>query len=225
MKSLRLLTFGLLFFHAFTFSQNHDLGGWYMYFANAKIGESPFRIHFELQDRNHFAFKDLDQFLTRVGLQYNYKDQITFTGGYGFIQSEMIGDLDMPKVENRIYQEALIPQHISKVRLQHRFRYEQRFIEGIDFKTRYRYSLSLTVPLVRLEEKNQKIFANIYNELFINGEKLTENAALFDRNRLYMGAGFRFNPNLALQMGYMNQIFSDFSQPKLMVSLHHNLVI
>ncbi len=222
---LRLLTFGLLFYHTFSFSQNQNLGGWYMYFANAKIGESPFRVHFEAQDRNHFTFKDLDQLLIRTGLQYNYKDQITFTGGYGFIQSEMIGDLNIPKVENRIYQEVLITQSISKVKLQHRFRYEQRFIEGLDFKTRYRYSLSLTAPIIRFEDSNQNIFANVYNELFINGEKLTQEDTVFDRNRLYMGAGFRFNPNLAIQMGWMNQIFTDFSQPKLMLSLHHNLTI
>lgn len=205
-------------------AQKTNLGGWYMYFANAKIGESPFSVHFELQDRNHFTFKDLDQFLARTGLQYNYKDQITFTGGYAFVQSEMIGDIDMPKVESRIYQEALIPQKINRFSIQHRFRYEQRFIEGIDFKTRYRYSLAVRVPLLRFEE-NRKIYASVYNELFIHGEKLSDSEALFDRNRLYLGAGFRFNPNLALQMGWMNQMFENFSQPKLMLSLHHNLSI
>jgi len=206
-----------------SFAHNSNQGGWLMYFSNTKLAESPFRIHFELQHRNHYLTNDLDQLLTRVGLQYNLNNQIIFTGGYGFIQSEKIGDWDFPKRENRLYQEALIPQQIKAVRLQHRFRYEQRFIENTDFKTRYRYSFSLTVPLLRIEQKDQKVFANVYNEIFINGEKLSSTDTIFDRNRLYMGAGFKFNSKLSVQMGWMNQILSDYSQPKIMMSLHHNI--
>lgn len=39
--------------------------------------------------------------------------------------------------------------------LTHRFRYEQRFVENQDFRTRYRYNLFINVPLNKkvLEEK------------------------------------------------------------------------
>jgi hypothetical protein len=213
-----------LLYSSFVFSQNTNLSSWYMYFANAKINESPFAIHFELQNRNHFILKDLDQFLGRTGLQYNYSDQAAFTVGYAFVQSEMIGDIDMPKIENRIYQEALLGQKINYFSVRHRFRYEQRFIEGVDFKTRYRYSLAINFPLYQ-NEVGRNLYAAVYNELFIHGEKKTETDELFDRNRLYLGAGLKLNPKFSFQVGWMNQIFKNYSQPKLMVSLHHNLSI
>lgn len=211
------------FYSLFSFSQKTNLGGWYMYFANAKINETPFALHFEVQDRNHSAFKDLDQLLIRSGLQYQYNDQVTFTAGYGFIQSEAMGEINNPIIENRIYQEVLLGQTISKFSLKHRFRYEQRFTEGVDFRTRYRYSLSLNVPLYRFQE-HRNVYASVYNELFINGEKQPEKP-LFDRNRLYLGLGLKLNQQFSFQMGWMNQIFEEVSHPKLMVSLHHNLAI
>src|SRR5690606_24566609 len=65
----------------FSYSQKTDLGGWYMYFANAKINESPFALHFEAQNRNYSTFNDLDQLLIRSGLQYHYSDQVAFKAG------------------------------------------------------------------------------------------------------------------------------------------------
>lgn len=207
-------------------AQNKSLGGWYQYFGNIGIKETPLRIHAEIQDRNHFTFRDLDQLLLRFGLQYNYKDQVYFKLGYGHIRSEMIGDIDMPKNENRIYQEVFIPQRIQTVRFQHRFRYEQRFIEEIDFRTRFRYAFTVNVPLYYFnKEKNNKVYAAISNEVFLHGEKRNEYDAIFDRNRLYLGAGYRFNHSLTMQFGWMNQIFADFSQPKMVLSLHHNFDI
>ena len=56
-----------------------------------QIKNTDFKIHFEIQDRNHNLADDLEQLLIRTGLQYNPIENVTFTGGYGFIQSEQIG--------------------------------------------------------------------------------------------------------------------------------------
>jgi len=218
-----LIILGLNFYYVH--SNNPDHGGWFMYFGNAKIENFPFKLHYEFQYRNHNITHDVDQILSRFGFQYTPIEQIILTSGYGFIQSEQIGEINSPKRENRIYQEALFPLKINSVRLQHRLRYEQRFFEESIYKTRYRYMLSLFVPIKKFDSSDRKLFANIYNEVFINGKSELPNKEIFDRNRLYLGAGFKLNPNFTMQLGWMNQMFSEFSQPKIIMSLHHNISI
>jgi hypothetical protein len=84
---LALFLFSTLFIKA----QTKNYGDWYMYFSTIQIKNTDFKIHFEIQDRNHNLADDLEQLLIRTGLQYNPIENVTFTGGYGFIQSEQIG--------------------------------------------------------------------------------------------------------------------------------------
>lgn len=223
MYKLFLISF-ISFFSCATFAQTKNFGGWYMYFSTIQIKNSDFKIHFEIQDRNHNLADDLEQLLIRTGLQYNPVENVTFTGGYGFIQSEQIGEFDFPKIENRLYQEVLLAQKISKLPIRHRFRYEQRFTENVDFRTRFRYMIAIDVPLIKQNDVT-KLYAAFYNELFINGEINESSTSLFDRNRIYLGTGYKLQNNLALQLGVMNQFLENDAKPRIMLSLHHNLNI
>lgn len=204
-------------------AQNKNLGGWYMYYGNARFEESPFQIHFELQNRNHFPFDDLDQLLIRSGLQYKLNNQVTFTGGYAFVQSERIGEVDLPKSEHRIYQEVLLSQKIGTAVIGHRFRYEQRFVEETGFRTRFRYSIALELPVYHFDEGKKYFYLAAYNEIFIHGSKIRENPTLYDRNRVFLSTGLHLSPNLSFQLGWMGQVFSSFTEHQLLLSVHHNL--
>jgi len=203
-----------------SFASNGN-GLWLMYFGNVSVKETPFKIHYEIQDRNHNIGTDLNQLLIRGALQYNYKNEITLGAGYGFIQTEKEFTPDLPVRENRIYQEALMQQSVSKLNFKHRFRFEQRFIENTDFKTRFRYQLGLDITIYNTE-CGKNFFATAYNEIFINGEK-TETSGLFDRNRLFIGAGVKLNKKIAIQAGWMNQMLENKSDQQIMISLHHQL--
>ena len=50
--------------------QGHVLGSWYMYFYNAKFGESPWGIQGDVQYRNWNVIGDLEQLLLRSGVTY-----------------------------------------------------------------------------------------------------------------------------------------------------------
>jgi hypothetical protein len=217
---LALFLFSTLFIQA----QTKNYGGWYMYFGTINIKNSDFKVHFEVQDRYHNIANDLEQLLIRTGLQYNPVENITFTGGYGFIQSEQVGEFDFPKIENRLYQEVLLAQKINEIPIRHRFRYEQRFTENIDFRTRFRYMLAVDVPITKQNDLT-KLYAAFYNELFINGEINEASSSLFDRNRIYIGTGYKLQKNLALQLGVMNQLLENDAKPRIMLSLHHNFDI
>uniref|UniRef100_UPI00404B8D37 DUF2490 domain-containing protein n=1 Tax=Flavobacterium sp. TaxID=239 RepID=UPI00404B8D37 len=207
-------------------TETNDLGSWYMYFFNSKFKESPFGIQGDIQYRNWNIIGDTEQLLLRTGLTYTPKNtNILLTLGVANITSGAIGENDQTTNENRIYQELLLPQKIgNRIYLTHRFRYEQRFVENQDFRTRYRYNLFINVPINKTELAKNALYAAFYNEIFINGEKSIGNnrkVNYFDRNRLYLGLGYFINNKIRIQTGWMNQTTNDFKKGQLQISLHH----
>ncbi len=124
-------------------------GSWYMYFYDHQFKIVDFGIQGDAQYRNWNLGGDLEQLLLRSGLTYRPKGvKAIFTLGYANITSGEFGDRNDTSSENRIYQEALIPQKLgNRIYLTHRFRYEQRFMEDQDFRTRYRYNLFINIPI------------------------------------------------------------------------------
>ena len=202
-----------------------NLGGWYMYFGNTKFADTKWNLNYDVQHRNHEFVSDLNQLLLRASAQYNLLDNLTVGSGYAFVHTEEFEKPDLPFMENRIFQDVITQQKIATASVRHRFRFEQRFIEDQDCKTRFRYQLGLDVPIYHNAEKNQSLYASFYNELFMNTDETSRKNNAFDRDRLYLGAGFKFNQNLGVQVGWMNQMLQKTSHQQLMFSLHHNLNI
>ena len=212
------------------FSQNtqeDDLGAWYIYFFNAKFNESRFGIQGDVQYRNFNLGGDLEQLLLRTGVTYTPKNtNITLTLGIANITNGNLGENNETFNESRIYQEALLPQKIgNRVYLTHRFRYEQRFVDEQDFRTRYRYNLFLNVPLNKESIEKKTIYLALYNEIFINGERNIGNnqqVGIFDRNRIYAGLGYGITNKVRIQLGFMNQSTENRGKDQLQISVHHN---
>ena len=124
-----------------------------------------------------------------------------------------------------MFQEANLPQKLgNRIYLNHRLRYEQRWVENQDFRTRYRYNISLNLPLNQTDLSQSSIYLALYNELFINGQRDIgdgRQVELFDRNRLYGALGYSLRNNLRLQVGYMEQTTNNLNKGQLQVSLHH----
>ena len=204
----------------------NQTGAWYMYFWNATIKEGPWGFQGDIQHRNWDIIGDLEQLMLRGGLTYRPTGaEITFTLGYAHIRTEEFGSGEEIVHENRIYQEALIPQKLGgRFYLTHRFRYEQRFVEDQDFRTRGRYSLFLNVPLNKKDLQPGAIYLALYNELFINGQRRIGNGRgveLFDRNRTYGAVGYSLVEGLRVQAGLMRQTTDNWKKNQLQLSLHH----
>lgn len=228
MKYKLLLLFVLLssLFCQAQFDQSKT-GAWYMYFFNKQFKNSQFGIQGDIQYRNWNTIGDLEQLLLRTGLTYTPKDSnLLLTLGYANITTGTFGESDDTTGENRIYQEALFPQRLlRKVLLTHRFRYEQRFVENQDFRTRYRYNLFVNIPFNKNDLVKDAIYAAFYNELFINGQTNIGNnqsVELFDRNRTYLGLGYVLKPGQRFQLGWMNQKTVNWGKGQLQLSFHHN---
>lgn len=204
------------------------LGAWYIYFFDATIKKSDFGVHAELQYRNWNVVGDLEQLLTRTGVTYKPKKaDILFTLGYGNIVTGTYGSDQSKTMENRIYQEALFPVKLAtRIYTNHRFRYEQRFVENQDFRTRYRYNLFVNIPLNNKTLEAKTVYLGLYNEIFINGQRDIGNGntvEIFDRNRLYFSLGYVIKKEFRIQLGWMRQTTDNWSKNQMQLSFHHKI--
>lgn len=203
-----------------------QLGAWYMYFFQKKFEKSNFGVQGDYQFRFWNLGTDLEQILLRTGVTYTPENAaILFTQGYGYIITGEPGEETHTFKENRVYQEALFSNKIGgRFLFTHRLRFEQRWVEGQDFRTRYRYNMFLNVPFNARELSKNVVYLALYNEIFINGQRDIgdgRRVEYFDRNRTYLGIGFGLRDNLRVQTGWMKQTTSDWSKGQLQLSLHH----
>jgi len=193
-------------------AQNSDLGNWMIYIGNKKLN-SKWNIHNEVQYRNYNAIGDLEQLLLRTGIGYNLtENNNNLLLGYGYILSEnYIGTTDEKTSvnEHRIFQQFTTKQTFWKIKLSHRYRFEQRFVED-DFKLRFRYFLGINVPLMKKESDKNTLYLSAYNEIFLNTE-----SSVFDRNRVYGGLGYHLSNSIKLEIGYMNQFFESSGRDQI----------
>jgi len=207
--------------------QEDQTGGWYMYFFNTTLNDSPWGIQGDLQHRNWNIAGDLEQLMLRGGLTYSPQNaNIKFTLGYGNITTGAFGSDNTTTAESRFYQEALFPVKFgNRFYTNHRFRYEQRFVENQDFRTRYRYNLFLNIALNKVNMERNTIYLALYNELFMNGQRTIGNGntvEFFDRNRLYGAVGYVIQDGLKVQLGVMNQTTDSWGKNQIQLSLHHS---
>lgn len=183
-----------------------DLGNWLIFFGDKKINNN-WNWHHEAQYRNYNAIGDLEQLLLRTGIGYNLTENnnnVLF--GYAFIHSQNYESGLEEKAttdEHRIFQQFITRQSIGRVKALHRYRFEQRWIERA-FSLRFRYFLSLNIPLNNKDMVDKTFYLSTYNEIFINSKD-----NIFDRNRLYGGLGYRLSKTLRFEAGYMNQFLEN----------------
>ena len=202
-------------------------GAWYMYFFGNRFDDSRWGVQGDIQYRNWDLGGDLEQLLIRGGLTYTpASGGALFTLGYGNITSGEFGSGNDTSGEDRIYQEALLPHKIgSRVYLRHRFRFEQRWVDKQDFRTRFRYAIFMDVPLNGDDLKAGAIYLAMYNEIFINGERdigAGRTVEKFDRNRLYGAIGYSLSDSLRIQGGYMHQYTDSIGKGQIQFSFHQS---
>ena len=200
-------------------AQQEETGNWLMYFGTNKVSDK-FSIHTEVQYRNHtLAPVNIEQLLLRTGLNYHFSEKAFVTGGYAYIANhEFESEQSAPESEeHRIWQQFILTNTIGRVKFEHRYRLEQRWVKN-DYRNRFRYRLMLFLPLNKPRIEKGTLFAGVYEEVFLNGKK-----DFFDRNRLYGALGYQLSNTASLQVGMMHQQLSDFGKWYLQFALVLNL--
>jgi hypothetical protein len=178
-----------------------------------------FSIHTEVQYRSYtLAPNNIEQLLLRTGLNYHFSDKAFATVGYAYILSyDFESEQKAPEVtEHRVWQQFLLTNNIDRVKFEHRYRIEQRWVNG-DYKNRIRYRLMLFVPLNKSKIEKGSLFVGLYDEVFLNTKK-----EFFDRNRLYGALGYQFHKTSNVQIGMLHQQVNDFGKWYLQFALFFN---
>ncbi len=200
------------------FAQENDFGNWLMYFGTNKVADD-WSIHSEIQYRNHtLAPVNIEQLLLRTGVNYHLSKSAILTLGYGYIASH---DFDSaPKepesVESRIFQQLILTNKVGRIKFEHRYRIEQRWVNS-DYKNRVRYRLMAFIPINKPTITTGTVFLGIYDEIFMNTKQ-----TFFDRNRLYFALGYQFSKTTQVQVGYLRQRVNDFGKDYLQVGVVFN---
>jgi len=208
----------------FTFGQNNRINtynniGWYNYFGTFKVSDK-IGIHTEYQWRRNNFIIDWQQSLLRTGINFNLNARVQFRVGYAWIETYPYGEfpingLGRDFTEHRIFEMMQLAHKEGIVDFSHRFILEQRFVgryssanqikeNEFPLLNRVRYMFRLQLPLKGNEIKDKTPYFAVYNEVFIGfGENV--NANVFDQNRIGILLGYRFNKNIRLEAGYLNQ--------------------
>ena len=224
--SYRLLLAIIPFFFFYSsLAQNTRLNhyntiGWYNSFGTFKLSDK-FGLHTEYQWRRNKIITDWQQSVLKVGLNYNLNPRVLFRVGYAWIETFPYGEYPINSLgrdftEHRIFEMVQISHKEGIVDLLHRFMLEQRFVgrysttnlpkeDEFPLVNRMRYMIRLQVPLIGKEIKDKAPYVAVYNEILIGfGKNVTAN--VFDQNRLGALVGYRFNKNVKIETGYINQV-------------------
>jgi hypothetical protein len=190
----------------------NQYNGWYMYFGNHKLTDKV-SLHTEYQWRRADWIIAWQQSLLRLGVDYKLGDAAFVTLGYGNIITWPYGEQPVAEkfTEHRLWQTLTLTQQQGRFYFNHRFRPEQRWLEGKAmgeegwiYRNRIRYRFLVSYPLTKKEMTSNTLFISLYDEILIQfGPNFDRN--YLDQNRLYGALGYQFTAKGTIQLGYMQQ--------------------
>jgi hypothetical protein len=102
--------------------------------------------------------------------------------------------------EFRLWEQFILTNQVSRIKLEHRYRIEQRFrTDG--YRNRFRYRFNAIVPINKAKVENGTLYTTISNEIF-----LREKERFFERNRFIWAVGYQFAKQFTLQVGWARQL-------------------
>lgn len=184
------------------------LGSWYIY--NGFLNFSPkVELFFETQLRTYEPVSNTQVFFVRPYLSYNFTPNFQLGLGQEYHVSWNYDENSENKVKSNEYRttlQGMLFQKIDRVTIQHRYRYEFRFLDQKgNQRTRYRFQLN--IPITNKKIVKGVLFTTIGGEFLVNTQKELK----LSQTRLYAMVGYQFNNSLNFQFGYMNISFP--SQP------------
>lgn len=218
------MRFKMLFVFAFPLvwslsGQSSQTGNWLMYFGNQSIDER-WNFHNEIQYRNYNLLGDTEQLLLRTGVGYNLSEKNNnLLAGYAFVRSHRYIFKTEDKFsfdEHRIFQQFINRHSSGKLFFQHRFRFEERFLQN-DLRLRFRYFLAVNIPLNKSAMNPGAIYLSFYNEIF-----LSDDNPVFDRDRIYGAAGIVMSKYIRAEIGFMSQILEASHRNQFQLAVFNN---
>jgi len=211
---------------AFSFqlsAQTIGLGGWNI--LNVQYPLRPALTLFaETQLRSLRFYNDFHYHEWGGGLMYQPHSKLVLTFGMGDYDTYREGgNFVSPKNndEFRFWPQITFLQQLGRVRMEFRYRSEQRFTSQ-GFRMRFRNRIGCVIPLNHVQLQNHTWFLMVSNEVYF-----TNRSPYFERNRAIIGIGYRVSDQLTAHTAYLQQldyrindeIGRDFFQVALQIKL------
>lgn len=209
-------------------AQQKNLGTWHVVNAQYNINKKWF-VWGELQTRSQKFMNSFFYYETKGGAgMYLGKDFSLLAGAGRYATYSNNGDFKTPfaNQEFRLWQQLNMNNYLHRVKFEHRYRMEQRWLTNGGYRNRYRYRLNAFLPLNNSKVTAKTIFLNAHDEIFLTNKK-----PHFERNRLFVGAGYVTNKSTTVMAGYMHQYdyaaagtsaSKNFLQLSLLLQFHHD---
>lgn len=195
--ALILLSFGI---QSFAQTEEDYFGTWAVLYGENRISEKisiPVEgvlRHYEFLEHYEFSF-------LRVGFSYQLAPRLSGTMGYAYLDSEpFVTDTEIAGARQHwVFEELNLNSDLGQFKISQRLRLENRWIlkdQGTAMNHRMRYRLRFRYPI------GKKLYAHAYNEVFVGLQK-----PLFNQNRMQLGLGYKVNPSIKLEAGYLKVHF------------------
>ena len=179
---------------------DHSLGNWNSIILKGKISHK-----WSLLSEGHIRSSNYDlkydYFEIKSAIGYSITKNLTGLFGTGFFNTDEPGGFFRTPAlqrELRTWLELNLKQNFKRFYLEHRARLEQRFI-GSNYKNRFKYRLGLLLPINKADMTQGSLFLATSDELF-----MPQHGPVVEKNRFYLGMGYKVNHNTALQIGCIN---------------------
>ena len=192
-----------LFYSMQSSAQTSGLGTWNVLTGKLTFNKKLFTMA-EVQVRSQHMYKDFTYYEYKAGIGYNFPKSFSAMlamGHYMTYDPLVAGDFkgSIQNNEFRIWEQFVLENNINRVKIEHRYRIEQRFT-STGYKNRFRYRFNSIIPLNHKKIDPKTWFLSISNEVMINNE-----SPYLEQNRIFFGGGYELNKNITFLGGYINR--------------------
>ena len=196
-----LLPLFLFFIPGLLHAQTDQLGGWHIANLNYHLTKS-WILFGEVQARSQKLTGDFFYHELKGGVSYAFPQRNSLFIGLGdYVTYPYPGNFKSPASvkEFRIWEQFILNNNINRVKIEHRYRIEQRWLNGV-YRDRFRYRLNPIVPLNHNTMAPRTLFLTAFDEVFF-----TSKSPYFERNRFFAGTGYEFSKGFTFQAGFIRQ--------------------
>ena len=210
----------------------HKIGNWIGATSNLRFTDK-WSLFLQGEARTWEPLNNLNEILWRVAGHYDFSKKYMGAAGYVRVdtwpyESTGLGKFD----ENRIFEEFKIKVPWGKIKVDHRFRLEQRWIttpeNGTQYSNRVRYKLALKWPLGGDKIVPGSWYGKVLDEIFVDFDNngywfnLEGRDRGLNQNRLYGGIGKKLTPLSNIEMGVLWQHRPNADFWRVLISYSHN---
>ncbi|AMR34320.1 hypothetical protein A0256_24135 [Mucilaginibacter sp. PAMC 26640] len=155
----------------------------------------------EFQTRTNGPFSQFQYYEAKAGLSYDIDKNFIALVGTGTYHTFDYHDVGAGATinETRFWEQLTINQYLSRLKFEHRYRAEQRWVNDV-YRNRFRYRINMFIPL-----NNKKIVAKTWFLSFFDEVFITNKASYFERNRASAALGYQFTKSWIGQAGWLRQ--------------------